>query len=79
MTSFSHLVTCHITILGYTMIGLQEGHHKKRFAQTTKGYSMFKNICSVKINRKPVNVVDKYNRSKLIHALFCKYFNILNI
>ena len=27
----------HIAILGYTMIGLQEGRHTKRLAQTAKG------------------------------------------
>ena len=41
-----------------TMIRLREGQHTKRFHQTTKEYSIFNNvISSVKINRKPVNVV----------------------
>ena len=68
------------------MIGFQEGRHKNRLAQTTKGCSIFKNVIfSLKIDRKPVNVVSKLeknslgNRSKPIHTVFCKYFNILNL
>ena len=44
MMSFVH--ESHITILGYAMIGLQEWRHIKRLAQTTKGYSIFKNLIS---------------------------------
>ena len=37
------------------MVGLQGGHIRG-LVQTTKGYSIFKNvISSIKINRKPVN------------------------
>ena len=54
MTSFSHV--SQITILGYTMIGLQEGRHTKTLAQTTIKdirYFKFLNIyviSSVEIN-----------------------------
>ena len=48
MTSFGHV--SHITILGYTVIGFQKGQRTKRLAQSTKGYSLFKNVfSSVKI------------------------------
>ena len=39
MTSFGHM--SHITMLGYTAIGFQEGQRTKRLVQTTKGYSLF--------------------------------------
>ena len=42
MTSLGRLL--HVTLLGYTMIGLQEGRHTKRLAQTTMGYLIFKNV-----------------------------------
>ena len=58
MTSFGHVSG--VTILGHTVIGLQDGRHTKRLAQTTKGYSTSKNVVSsIKINRKPVKVVRK--------------------
>ena len=57
MTSFDHV--SHITILMYTMIWLPDVQLTKGLAQATKGYSIFKNISSVKISGKPVNVVWK--------------------
>ena len=42
MTSLGRLL--HVTLLGYTMIGLQEGPHTKGIAQTTLGYLIFKNV-----------------------------------
>ena len=68
MKSFVHV--SHITILGYTKTGLQEGQHTKRLAETNKGYSTFKNvISSVKINRKSVNVVCKEVKTRTHHIL----------